>query len=331
MRYAINGSLRKNLQDIVKDKWIVKLLKLQEIIIGLEKIHQQKLVHCDFHHGNILNQEVKLSISDLGLCKPIKYFESTFKKDDIYGVLPFVAPEILRGKPYTPASNIYSFSMIMWEFTSGIPPFDDIEHGFQLSLSICKGKCLKIIENTPQCYIDLMKKCWDEDLLKRPDASEVKKIIDDWISNITKVGKSKLESINEESESENIDEELESENIDEKSESENINKELDSENINENSELENIDEDSKSENNMSYCTQFISINKELESKNIKNIIEEFYKADKFLKQKPTNVSSFKSHPQAYYTSCLLNFTKQLNEILNQEENAKAEYSGMFYF
>ena len=68
MRYAINGSLRKNLQDIVKDKQIVKLLKLQEIIIGLVKIYQQKLIHCDFHHGNILNQEVKLSISDLGLC-----------------------------------------------------------------------------------------------------------------------------------------------------------------------------------------------------------------------------------------------------------------------
>ncbi len=68
MRYAINGSLRKNLQDIVKDKQIVKLLKLQEIIIGLEKIHQQKLVHCDFHHDNILNQIYKLFISDLGLC-----------------------------------------------------------------------------------------------------------------------------------------------------------------------------------------------------------------------------------------------------------------------
>ena len=136
-----------------------------------------------------------------------------------------------------------------------------------------------------------MKKCWDEDPLKRPNASELQEIIKNWISNITKVGKSKLESINEESESENIDEELESENIDEKSESENINKELES----------------------------------------KNIIEEFYKADKFLKQKQTNVSTFKSHPQAYHTSRLLDFTKQLNEILNQEENAKAEYSGMFYF
>src|SRR6266511_3613875 len=196
MEYAENGSLKRNLQDIVKKKWIVKLNKLQEIINGLEIIHQQKLIHCDFHHGNILNQRYSLSISDLGLCKPVEYFESrkeanksktasiltidsttskTSKNSssiiqilkgwiarnprskqlmsqdqsstDIYGVLPFVAPEILRGKPYTPASDIYSFSMIMWEFISGVPPFDYREHGLQLSLSICKGERPEIINN----------------------------------------------------------------------------------------------------------------------------------------------------------------------------------------
>src|SRR6266542_4034986 len=146
----------------------------------------------------------------------------------------------------------------MWEFTSGFPPFDDIEHGFQLSLNICKGKRPKIIENTPQCYIDLMKRCWDEDPLKRPNASEIKKIIDNCITII-------------------------------------------------NSKVINIDERSK------------------------NITIEFYKADKFLKQKQTNVLTFKSHPQAYHTSQLLNFTKQLNEILNQKENVKVEHSGMVYF
>ena len=112
MKYAENGSLRKNLQNIVKNKWIVKLLKLKEIIGVLNTIHQNNLIHCDFHHGNILNQKYGLFISNLGLCKPIEYYQSTSKKNDIYGVLPFVASEVLRGKPYTLASDIYSFSMI---------------------------------------------------------------------------------------------------------------------------------------------------------------------------------------------------------------------------
>src|SRR5687768_15258053 len=110
----------------------------------------------------------------------MEYFHSTSKKNDIYGVLPFVAPEVLRGKPYTPASDIYSFSMIMWEFTSGIPPFDDEEHDFLLALSICEGERPEIIENTQRCYMDLMKSCWDEDPLKRPNASEIKTILQNW-------------------------------------------------------------------------------------------------------------------------------------------------------
>ncbi|EXX73913.1 hypothetical protein RirG_056010 [Rhizophagus irregularis DAOM 197198w] len=69
----------------------------------------------------------------------------------------------------------------MWEFTSGIPPFNNRAHDLQLSLNICKGERPEIIENTPQCYVNLVKKCWNEDPLKRPSTSEVKDVIDDWI------------------------------------------------------------------------------------------------------------------------------------------------------
>src|SRR6266480_1384638 len=94
--------------------------------------------------------------------------------------------KVLRVKPYTPASDIYSFAMIMWELTSEVPPFDDRPHDFHLSLSICKGERPEIIEGTPQCYIDLMKKCWDSDPLKRPKASEIKSIIESWNYSIYK-------------------------------------------------------------------------------------------------------------------------------------------------
>ena len=184
MSYAEHGSLKKNLSDIVKDKWVLKLVNLYTIVNGLNIMHQQKMVHCDFHHGNILKTSTNtiLAIGDLGLCKPI---ESLSKKNDIYGVLPFVAPEVLRGKSYTPASDIYSFAMIMWEFTSGIPPFNDKAHDFQLALSICKGGRPKIIKNTPQCYVDLMEKCWNEDPLKRPNTLDIKNILKNWYENIS--------------------------------------------------------------------------------------------------------------------------------------------------
>ena len=66
-------------------------------------------------------------------------------------------------------------------------------------------------------------------------------------------------------------------------------------------------------------------------KKSENINKEFYKADKFLIWKQINALTFKSYPQAYHISCLLDFIKQLNETLNQKENIKTEYSGKFYF
>ncbi len=184
--YAENDSLKENLSNIVKDEWIIKLWELYSIISKLDIMHQQKMIHYNFLHGNILNYSTDyiLLISNLELYKPMRYFQSSSKKNNIYEVLPFMSPEVLKGKPYTSASDIFSFSMIMWEFVSGISPFDNRAHNFQFGLSIYKGERPEIIENTPQCYIDLMKKCWDENPLKRPESLEIKNIINDWISSI---------------------------------------------------------------------------------------------------------------------------------------------------
>jgi serine/threonine protein kinase len=183
MSHAKEGSLRKCLSKIVKFKWQEKLQLLKKIILGLKVIHESGLAHCDLHDGNILISDNfnESFIIDLGLCRPISNLQDSDNEDKIYGVLPFMAPEVLRKKPYTPASDIYSFSMIMWEFTSGIPPFNNKAHDFQLSLSICKGERPEIMKNTPKCYIDLMRECWDSDPSKRPTIIILENTISTWL------------------------------------------------------------------------------------------------------------------------------------------------------
>jgi serine/threonine protein kinase len=181
IEYANKGNLRKCLAEITN--WKQKLFMLYQIIYGLNSIHKDNLIHFDFHDGNILCNKNYESIYGAFISDYLESYQlakSFSTEDNIYGVLPFMAPEVLRSKPYTQASNIYSFSMIMWEFTSGVPPFNNRAHDIQLALSICKGERPEIIENTPQCYIDLMKKCWDDNPLKRPSASEILDIIKKW-------------------------------------------------------------------------------------------------------------------------------------------------------
>ncbi|RGB21462.1 kinase-like domain-containing protein, partial [Rhizophagus diaphanus] len=174
MSYAKEGCLKEHLSNIIKFNWQDKLQLLEDIILGLKIIHESNLVHCDLHDGKILISNNEAYIIDLGLCKPISKLQNP---KNVYGILPYIAPEVLRGKPYTPASDIYSFSMIMWEFTSGIPPFDNMEYGCNLSVSICKGERPEIIKNTPKCYIDLMKRCWDPEPSKRPTVKIIENTI----------------------------------------------------------------------------------------------------------------------------------------------------------
>ena len=288
MKYANGGSLRKYLPSIIKFNWRSKLRLLNDTITGLEGLHNSDLVHNDLHDGNILLSERYSQISDLGLCKPISYFH----KNNVYGVLPYIAPEVLRGNRSTPASDIYSFSIIMWEVISGVPPFDDRAHDLQLSLSICKGERPKIPEITktiPKCYINLMEKCWDSDPLKRPKASEISNIIHSWSYSVFNYYSSYKS---------NIDREIIKENIDEI--------------INKDTHLNKLNESQRNE------------------------IKEFWRADKALAEEHANnltTNTFetsnhpnrKSHPQAYRTSRLLDFTKKLNEILDQEEKEIFDY------
>jgi len=107
MDYIKNGDLRKYLTNYYKKlDFHNKLGQLYNLAKGLNNVHRQGLIHRDFHPGNILisNSEVCL-ITDLGLCRPV---DETDKEEKIYGVLPYVAPEVLQTKVYTQATDIYS-------------------------------------------------------------------------------------------------------------------------------------------------------------------------------------------------------------------------------
>jgi serine/threonine protein kinase len=116
-------------------------------------------------------------VTDLGMCRPVNETEDTKK---IYGVLPYVAPEILRGGKYTPAADIYSLGMIMWEMSSNQPPFSDRAHDYSLARDICEGLRPSIIEGTPRGYVAAMLRCWDADSKKRPTTDDLLAVSYKW-------------------------------------------------------------------------------------------------------------------------------------------------------
>src|SRR6185369_7437279 len=117
----------------------------------------------------------KMMIADLGLSAPADQEPSS-----IVGVLPYIAPEVLNGNPYTQKSDIYSFGILMSVISTGQQPFNDKAHGDGLMLKICEGLRPAFSNNTPKIYIELAYKCMDADPDNRPTADEILKTIAFW-------------------------------------------------------------------------------------------------------------------------------------------------------
>ncbi|PKK65322.1 kinase-like protein, partial [Rhizophagus irregularis] len=160
----LDTDLRKYLQQNHNQlTWKERIQIAADIILALSRVHNKNAIHRDLHSGNILFR-TKFNISDLGFCgpadKPLK---------SVYGNLPYIAPEVIAGKVTTFKSDIYSIGILMWEISSGQPPFINYEHNYNLAMNIVNGIRPKIVSGTPLEYKNLMKQCWDADPSKRPD------------------------------------------------------------------------------------------------------------------------------------------------------------------
>ncbi|RIA90821.1 kinase-like domain-containing protein [Glomus cerebriforme] len=178
MRYVEEGDLRKYLfSNFANNSWINRINRLWGLATDLRTLHLSDLVHKDLHSGNVLfGNDRRSFIADFGLaCR-----DGQSQENDAKGVLPYVAPEVLCRKPYTKAADVYSFGIIMWEFTSYQPPFCTRAYDIDLALEIHAGLRPPVIKGTPECYIRLMKQCWDSNPANRPTAHSLADTLEKW-------------------------------------------------------------------------------------------------------------------------------------------------------
>ncbi|GBB99987.1 hypothetical protein RclHR1_00370028 [Rhizophagus clarus] len=185
LEYANYGNLRdylKNFYSLLK--WEDKLVILLNIIYNLNFIHERNYVHKDLHSGNILQffyyDQLDTKITDLGLAQQLVDNSNSPNSITVCGVLPYMAPEILNGKSYTFASDVYSFGIIMVEVSTGKPPYGNVPHDEKLALAICNDVRPEMNKKAPKCYNDLIKQCLDANPDKRPTSKEILQKIRNW-------------------------------------------------------------------------------------------------------------------------------------------------------
>jgi eukaryotic-like serine/threonine-protein kinase len=91
---------------------------------GLAFAHEQGLVHRDVKPQNVLlNREGEVKVTDFGIARSLHVEHGVTQTGTVLGTGEYLAPEQASGKPVSPATDVYSLGIVLWELLAGDVPF----------------------------------------------------------------------------------------------------------------------------------------------------------------------------------------------------------------
>ncbi|KFA91870.1 serine/threonine-protein kinase [Archangium violaceum] len=110
-----------------------QVLRLAEQMAGaLDAAHAAQIIHRDFKPGNVMLVTAppaaggpRAVVTDFGLARGelLEGDGSTSRDGHIVGSPSYMSPEQVEGLPLSPASDIYSFGLVLFEMVTGRRPF----------------------------------------------------------------------------------------------------------------------------------------------------------------------------------------------------------------
>ncbi|KAK3101932.1 hypothetical protein FSP39_007456 [Pinctada imbricata] len=150
---------------------------VKQMCAGLSYLHKKDLVNGEFSSL----KEIAVKITDVGLTKGQRELAGSN-----VGSPAYMAPEVLLQEGiYDRKVDIYALGVILWEIWYGLDAADHIQQNLFGTLEKAVKGGLRPSMSLPEKPVDdwaaLIKRCWDYDSKKRPEASEVFRFFDDFL------------------------------------------------------------------------------------------------------------------------------------------------------
>lgn len=100
-----------------------------QICAGVGHAHRAGLVHCDLKSQNVLvTADGQAKVTDFGIARALAGIQPGEKAEVVWGSPQYFSPEQAAGDAPTPASDVYSIGVILYEMLAGRLPFQAKSH-----------------------------------------------------------------------------------------------------------------------------------------------------------------------------------------------------------
>jgi serine/threonine-protein kinase len=119
----------ENLKELVQRSGRLPVRRAIELALavadGLAFAHQEGLVHRDVKPQNVLlSREGEVKVTDFGIARSLEVEHGVTQTGTVLGTGEYLAPEQASGKPISPATDVYSLGVVLWEMLAGEVPFN---------------------------------------------------------------------------------------------------------------------------------------------------------------------------------------------------------------